>query len=221
MEATQEHSQGTRRKVWQKGLGFIWEVIQITGRHLWNIIIIFIVFFGLLEIYDVFVPEKIPKINTGLTGEIRRQQWDRTGFNEASVNFNEKTGWAAFQPALKILDQVCPEASTWVRDRHAKGKIIWETEDDNTYAKYNYMSQTLYINRNLIYENNMERSVTLAHECRHSRQNGTKGVRLALVMLLTGQRRSEYVEDDAYLFEHEVRNAIHGWYVSSATQCSH
>lgn len=116
--------------------------------------------------------------------------------------------WAETQIALRILRKVCPEVEEWVRDRHAKGKIVYTCKCDGCYAKYNYMSGELILTDAFFQQNHGKRAVTLAHEFRHSRQNFTKPVKAVIACVIKQRPQEHIVENDAHLFEKEVYLAI-------------
>jgi len=124
------------------------------------------------------------------------------------LKWDEDKAWDALQEPLQILDQVCPEAAHWVRDRHASGHLIWEVEYSGCYAKYNYMDKDLTINKILYCENNGRIASILAHEFRHSRQNFTKFFRATVACAVLREPKPSIVEDEAELFEAQVLLAI-------------
>jgi hypothetical protein len=123
-------------------------------------------------------------------------------------DFKEEHCWDAMQPSLQILDKVCPEAADWVRDRHAKGKLVWEEESTGTYARYDYINKRLTFNKASFLENDGIKASILAHEFRHARQNHTKFYRAVVACMICREPQPNIVETDAYLFEKRIIIAI-------------
>lgn len=162
---------------------------------------------GAINLYDIAFFDTVPPVTAILGFHPAKHESPDVALCH---DFDPDRAWEACQPALKILDTVCPEASKWARDRHACGKLVWVSEPDGTYAKYMFVGKILMINADMFALSNGERACTIAHEFRHSRQNFSKPLKAACVILLTWERRQEVVEDDAYFYESQVRNAIYG-----------
>ena len=124
--------------------------------------------------------------------------------------------WLALAPALAILDEVNPEVAEWVRDRHARGKLIFSNgyvrPDDNrsSLARYDHFRGRLTIQRGLFAEKDGQIAAILCHEYRHSRQNLAKLLRCALSFVLRADGDRSILENDAELYEHEAEIAIFG-----------
>lgn len=167
-----------------------------------------ILLLGVVNAYDILVGDTIPKVGFP---SIHSHRIATSYQNHDLVkNFEPERAWQAIQPSLKILDEVCPEASDWLRDQHKCDKLTWMPDPDGTYAYYDFATGRVTINAQMFELSVGERAVTVAHEFRHSRQNIAKFIRAAFCVLLTGKHKPELIETDAYLFEHEVRWAIFG-----------
>ena len=165
---------------------------------------------GAINLYDIVFQDQYPEI-TAQAGIVAAKIAEQSPHHElAHHNFNEDTAWEALQPSLQILDSICPEASKWARSQKAAGRLIWETKDTAAFAHYNIKSSSLIINCCVFELKNSERACTIAHEFRHSRQNGSKYWKSTAFVLLMGYRNDSILEDDAYFYECRVREAIYG-----------
>lgn len=129
---------------------------------------------------------------------------------DLAINLDPDRAWASLQSALQILDVVCPEASAWAREQHKSKKLIWKNDPDGAYATFNPYTRCMTINADMFDLKNSERACTIAHEFRHSRQNISKFIKSTCCLLITGSRCDDIVENDAYLYESQVRSAIYG-----------
>lgn len=164
---------------------------------------------GIINLCDILVIEDVPQINDSYS--LRDKMPNEYSDTDLCKNFDSDRAWDAIQPALKILDVVCPEASAWARSQKKSGKIIWDSKFDETAARYDQVKMSLTINADMFGLKNSEIACTIAHEFRHSRQNISKSYKSAFSLLLTGTRNPDIIEDDAYFFEAKVREAINGY----------
>ncbi len=124
--------------------------------------------------------------------------------------------WCGLAPALAILDEVNPEVAAWVRDRQARGKLVFSNgytrPGDNRYslARYDHFRGELIVQRGLFAEADGQIAAILCHEFRHSRQNAAKLLRCALSFVLQGEGDRSILENDAELYEREAEIAIFG-----------
>lgn len=164
---------------------------------------------GSITAYDIIVGDDVPPIaNVYPPRQLSTAQlYDSP---ELAENFDETRAWESLQPALQILDVVCPEASAWAREQHDSDKLIWKEEPDGNYASFNPYNRCVTINSDMFVLNNSERACTIAHEFRHSRQNISKFIKSSCCFVITGKRNPDIVENDAYLYESQVRSAIYG-----------
>jgi hypothetical protein len=164
---------------------------------------------GVCQFYDFICPERPPPVNyLGKCQERCLARYNST--KSVDVNtLTDKELWIFLQTPLMILDRACPQASKWVRDRYEKGKIVFTTCDCDTYARYDYISETLYIDPSFWSRQDGEKAVTLAHEYRHSIQNFTQRVRAFVYYIIFQDVREEIIENDAYDFERQVYIAIY------------
>lgn len=167
---------------------------------------------GGCDIYDLLCPEHEPQVNLlGTHSESRKLADIKTNSYETTLGQHPspEAFWSDLQSALTILDDVCPEASAWVRAKHDLGQLKWETDFTGCYARYNYFDKVLTVNHCLYFETNGKRATILAHEYRHSLQNGSKVVKQVMTILITGNLKEQIVESDAMLFENKVYLAIY------------
>ena len=165
---------------------------------------------GALNFYDVAVADRVPSIDA-VYGDMDLAYGCPDRDLVAKID-DPLRAWESLQPALQILDSVCPQASDWARDRYTSGNITWINRgQDDAYAQYMHISKKLVIDSDLFSLRNGERACTIAHEFRHSRQNLSKPLKLSFSLLLTGRRNLSIIEDDAHYFEAQVREAIFGW----------
>jgi len=170
----------------------------------------FTLFLGLFSVYDIVVDDDVPEVLD--IGYYSREK-TMARFNTTKVLYfqkelNSAECWERMQPTLQILEKTCPEAADWVRDRHVKGKIVWETGKTEYYAKYDYVSKVLTWNQSSFASSDGIKATILAHEFRHSLQNFSKFFRSIVAAVIFQDGKESIVEDDAYLFEHKVLVAI-------------
>ena len=166
---------------------------------------------GSINIYDVIVPDDVPEISVNIGNYKTIYEYPGSELARA-VSIDSEYAWAQLQPALQILDTVCPEASTWARQKHKDKDIVWSASDKEPfYAQYEPFKKVLTINKTLFELKNAERACTIAHEFRHSRQNLSKPIKATLSFLITGIKNDDIVETDARYYESKVRESIYRW----------
>ena len=163
---------------------------------------------GFVNMYDILIGDSVPEISTLHKHDDNLLK----GCPDLDLveNFDEDRAWLSLKPALQILDVVCPEASAWARDQKESNNIVWVPKSDGAYARYDQVRMRLIVNADMFALINSERSCTIAHEFRHSRQNISKSWKSACYLLLKGKRNPDIIEDDAYFYEAKVRDAING-----------
>ena len=119
------------------------------------------------DFYDIVFSDNVPEIHA-MYGDMKNA-YNRTDAHLSKGDFNEHRGWVALQPALQILDDICPQASKWAREQHESGKLVWLNQSEDSYAKYSHIHRNLMINVDLFTLTNGERACTIAHEFRHSK----------------------------------------------------
>jgi hypothetical protein len=198
------------RKGSQKALWIGHQVYQATTFYIKVIFASFVVILGGASLYNLVVGDQVPPVNYYAAFQTYRYARVTTNKN-LLVNYDHEQCWDAIQPALLLLDEACPEASAWARDRHATGLLRW-IDNDYIYASYHPASGHLSISRLFFGLNDGERAVTIAHEFRHSRQNFSKMITASVAMVLTvnNDLLDDIMEPDAYWFEQNVRIAIFG-----------
>ena len=123
--------------------------------------------------------------------------------------------WSGLPPALAILDQVNPTVAKWLRQKHAKGLVVFGDEGLNkadpmvAFAKYDMLRGRVHLSRELFSENDGTIAVTLCHEYRHSRESGKWG-HYVLSFLFVRDGDASIIENDAVVYEQEAHNAIFG-----------
>jgi hypothetical protein len=120
--------------------------------------------------------------------------------------------WLGLSPALAVLDKVNPTVTTWVREKHDNGQLVFGRKYDSNgaLAKYDVLRRRLTVYREMFCENDGTIAATLCHEYRHSRQNLGKSGQYVLSFLFMREGDSSIIENDAMLYEQEARNAIFG-----------
>ena len=210
MENTQGHSETKKGRT---GEGFqkayqIFRFFLIASIHYsWVSLTCALFVLGTLNLYDIVASDNVPKVDT-VYGDMKLA--NRCEDPELVKAIDKTRAWQAIQPALQILDSVCPQASEWARERHRSKKIHWIYRSEDSYAEYSHVSKSLMIDSTIFSFKNGEIACTIAHEFRHSRQNFSKPLKLSFSLLLTGRRNIAIIEDDAYLFEAQIREAIFG-----------
>lgn len=169
-----------------------------------------IVVMGMTSIYNVLIGDTVPPVLENSDGMFAEKAKVRTA-THLYRKFNAEEAWNALQPALEILDELCPEASAWARNQHAKKHIVWIPDPDGTYARYDMFGGRLIINAEMYTLNDGEIACTIAHEFRHSRQNISKSIQSACAIILTGKQVKDIIEDDAYFYECKLRESIYGY----------
>lgn len=152
---------------------------------------------------DSSLPEfTIPKMTTVNFAD-QNLSGDLTGYK----NHNHEDYWKGMQGALKILDEINPTISNWVRERNNSKKLNF-VFSNGMFAKYDYLKGQLTITSLFFAANEGRKASYLAHEYRHSRQNYGKLARHILSFAYGGSGYQEIIENDAYLYEHEAYSAI-------------
>lgn len=124
--------------------------------------------------------------------------------------------WLGLVPALAILDEVNPDVAAWVRDRHARGKLVFSNSTTRPWdnrgwlARYDHWRGRLMVQRGLFAEKDGQIAAILCHEYRHARQNAAKLLRCALSFVLRAEGDRSILENDAELYEREAELAIFG-----------
>lgn len=185
-------------------------------KHLFFIIIKFVIItfllilsiIGLCDFNEYLFPEKIPPVYyIGITEERKMANY----INGSWYEFGDtpEDNWKKLQPTLRILRKVCPEAASWVVEKHDQNKIIWGSSSFDEYATYDFFDETISINRPIIEKKDGEKAVIIAHEFRHSRQKKSKLLKKLLIDFITQKDNEDIIEKEAYDFGREVYIAIH------------
>jgi hypothetical protein len=124
--------------------------------------------------------------------------------------------WRGLAPALAIVEEVNPHAAAWVRERHARGALVFSNQDVRagsvhaSLARYDHFRRRLIVQRGLFAQEDGEVAAVLCHEYRHSRQNAAKVVKCALSFAVAASGDRSILENDAVLYEQAARLAIFG-----------
>ena len=189
--------------------------LRIVARGMWDCAkfcafsaLCFLALIGTVAVTDAYRPPNLPTVRSlaGTAGQCAR----RVPETEELAGMSAGQLWEEMQPALGILDKVCPEISSWTRERYRSGHVFFERGYKGRYAAWWILPQTLEIDLVALTESDAELACTLAHEFRHSRQPYLITVQSQLAKLAGLDRTSELVEADAYAFERIVRRAIQG-----------
>ena len=124
-------------------------------------------------------------------------------------NSTDEEWWQSLKSTLVILDKVAPHVSDWVRKQKSEGRIVFESELNQTYARYDYIDNTLIINYFTMMETDGRKASILAHEWRHSRQNWCKWIKSLVSCIILSNKNENILETDAYLYEAEVSLAFY------------
>jgi hypothetical protein len=165
---------------------------------------------GTAELYNVTIGDKVPPVNyyAALSTHKKAKNFTNT---KLVVDYDHEQCWDAIQPAISLLDEACPEAAVWARERYDLKLLRW-VDNDFIYASYQPATGRLSISRGFFALSDGERAVTIAHEFRHSRQNFSKLIIATIGLILTGDdaMKDGIIEPDAYWFEQNVRIALFG-----------
>lgn len=182
----------------------LWGFVQV-----WLLaVVVLLALLGAVAVADVWIKPDLPHIRVSAQPRVWWQFTGRRTWMQADA-LDDAGRWAALQPALRILDEVCPEVAEFTRERWASGHLVFEREDRGRYAAWYVLPRTLVINYVAWEFGDAELACTLAHEFRHSRQGYLRGLQLGIGRLF-GVDRSDLVEDEAYEWEGRVRRAIRG-----------
>lgn len=192
----------------------LWFLLRLFVNGAWRIVCPFLVvalilfsFLGGLAFADAIHPVQLPAVRPLQYPHV--QSRERLSRDELLALANEER-WQIMQPALDILDNVCPEIATWTRKKWLDGQLVFDTDSENLYAWYHPATGRVAVTMLGLSECDGEMACTLAHEFRHSRQNFLRGAQCQIALLWGLDRKSELVEDEAYVFEARVRRAIRG-----------
>lgn len=153
-------------------------------------------------------PEKIPTVF--FIGKRTEKNWAKKNLNE-TLNANlcsNKELAAMIEPSLDLLDSVCPDVSKWFRSEYKNGNVIFDQSTGPEMAKFDFLTEKLYLSKGFFDLIEGEKAKTLAHEYRHSLQNKTKFMRQVIFNMLTSASHPYLVEDEAELFESKIHIAL-------------
>jgi len=195
------------------------EFLRRLGADLWSVpryliryTLLVLALFGLLSLWDAHGDGRIPVLLPLRTMDPCRVSAPRCAASETG----DEARWQGLATALAILDQVCPEVASWVRQRRQAGALVFSDEycrgrdKQASLARYDHVGRRLIVQRALFEECDGEIAAVLCHEYRHSRQNAAKLVKCALSFVLTADGDRSILENDALLYEHQARLAIFG-----------
>lgn len=128
------------------------------------------------------------------------------------TNTSDSVRLESIQNAIKILEEVNPKIAIWIKKKIQNKELVFTNDDKGYYAKYDFISKKLYVNKSVFSESDGVIAVTLAHEYRHSRQNYTKFIKYTLSFLIYNEGNDSLVESDALAYEMKAYNAIFSIY---------
>jgi len=180
-----------------------------------SLIFILVVIFTLggMSVLDVvFGDGVIPEpIQLGIKDPIR----DMARFNTTQNLYgtgtlvSDQEFWDSLQPTINILHATAPHVEKWMLDQKANGKIKYSS-GVGVFATFDCISRELTIHSILLSEQDGVKASILAHEWRHSVQNNHKFTKYVLSYVITRKLHEDLVENDAYLYESQVYEAIYG-----------
>jgi hypothetical protein len=148
----------------------------------------------------------------------------RLNISEIPINKSSQERWKYLKETLLILEKTNSVVESWVRYHYSNGTLIFvDSEGHDLFeenikqpvaygilAKYDYISDKLYIGTSFYNEKLGHRAALLCHEFRHSRQNVGKYSRYVFSFLFFKEGKPEIIENDAYLYESQAEEAIFG-----------
>lgn len=164
---------------------------------------------ALLTMYDALVGDSQPPEFAPLDENLRMLA-KRALYDLPVEGITQEIGWRNLQPSLTILNKANPSVSRWVTDLHYKNRLRFVVRNDDTLAKYDFLTGYLYINKTFFVEIEGKKAAQLSHEYRHSLQNYGKLCRYMMSFSFFQKGNEELVENDAYLYEHQAIIAIFG-----------
>jgi hypothetical protein len=181
-------------------------------RYVARYAVIVLAFFGLIGLWeaqgDGWIPPMMPlrTINPRMT----------SAPHCAVPGTGDEIRWQGLAAPLAILDQVNPQVASWLREKNARGRIVFtdsyrgQGDEHGSLAEYDHFRRALVVHRTLFEENDGEVAAILCHEYRHSRQNLARVFKCALSFVASADGDRSIVENDALLYEREARDAIFG-----------
>ena len=167
---------------------------------------------GLLSLWEAHGDSCVPDMVPLMGGEKDPNRFSALHCAKQGASDNDR--WRGLTFALAILDDVNPQVADWVREMHARGRLVFSERHSGmrnqqaSLAKYDHLGRKLTVQRALFEENDGEIAAILCHEYRHSRQNVAKLVRCVLSFVVAADGDRSILENDAELYEHEARVAI-------------
>jgi|GEM_PF-1511774 len=194
--------------------GVAWSRLRaIPGYALRHLVVLFALL-GAVSLWDAWGDGTLPGFSSLIVADKDPHRVSSPHCIMAQAGNEER--WLALTPALAILDEVNPDVADWVRDRHARGKLVFSNgytrpgDNRSSLARYDHFRGRLTIDRGLFAEKDGQIAAILSHEYRHSRQNMAKLLRCALSFVLRADGDRSILENDAELYEQQAEIAIFG-----------
>lgn len=164
-----------------------------------------------MSVFDLIVGDGIipEPIQLGIKNPIRDMARFNTTKDLYGTTVLDQEFWDSLQPTINILHATAPHVEKWMLDQKANGKIKYSS-GSGVYATFDCISRELTIYSILLSEQDGVKAAILAHEWRHSVQNNQKFTKYILSYMITRKLREDLVENDAYLYESQVYEAIYG-----------
>lgn len=165
---------------------------------------------GFLNVYDSIFLDNVPFVsNLGMSPEKKYINMPEYFDMISPDEWTSEERFEFFLPSMLILDKVCPDVSYWVREKYQSGNIIYDGESNETLARYDFFTKKLTVTEGFFSLKGDKQAAVLSHEFRHSRQSTTKIIRRIILIIFTGNKNEDFIENDAFLFENEIYFAIH------------
>lgn len=178
-----------------------------------SVVFIAVVVFTLggMSVYDLVVGDGVIPEPTqlGIGSPIREMAKFNTTKDFYGRNISDQEFWDGLQPAINILHKTAPHVEEWILEQQASGKLQYGKET-GVFATFDCISRELTVYPILLTEQDGIKASILAHEWRHSVQNNQKFTKYILSYVLTRKLNEDLVENDAYLYESQVYEAIYG-----------
>jgi hypothetical protein len=211
MEPIYKNEEGFRRKTFFKRFKkIIKEIVKAVAILVFYVYCLVFFVLGFLNVYDSIFLDNVPFVsNLGMSPEKKYINMPEYFDIISPDEWTSEERFEFFLPSMLILDKVCPDVSYWVREKYESGNIIYDGESNETLARYDFFTKKLIVTEGFFSLKGDKQAAVLSHEFRHSRQSTTKIIRRIILIIFTGNKNEDFIENDAFLFENEIYFAIH------------